>query len=518
MKHTSDIYAVLRHNIVNHVSKTYKGFDTSTFSIEPPNNPDHGDAASNIAFMLSKQLKKSPHEIATTLAEDFSKKYNVNVAVHKSGFLNFTFSNSSWAYIIKSIIENNASLEQFLDGTSLNIEFVSANPTGPLHVGHTRGAIYGNSLVKLLKSVGCNITSEYYVNDAGSQIDKLNESVKAVKNGQEPPEDGYKGDYIIELAAMEGEPTDLILELIKQDLSELGVEFDVFTSEKEIKKHTELVLSTLKDKGHTYEKDGALFFKSTDFGDDKDRVIIKTDGEHTYFSGDIAYHYDKINRGHTNMLNIFGADHGGYVTRLQSIIQALDSSAKLDVELIQLVKLMQNGKEVNMSKRDGTYVTLRDVLDKVGKDAIRFIMLMQGNNKGLVFDIDKAIEVNMSNPLWYVQYAHARICSLLGSKNIIVPNSLDDVIKNESTHKLLQKLSQWPYITKKATFAREPHRIAVYSYELAGCFHSFYKSGGKINNPLDQKVSAQKQAICQATKFVLAESLAIVGVEPLNRL
>ncbi len=521
MVYTTDIYANLRNMITAQALKLYPEFDVTTFSVEPPNNPNHGDAASNISFMLAKHTKKPPKDIAFELAKKLSNTSFMDVDVHQSGFINFTFPSSSWAAIVRSIIETDATPERFMDGTSLNIEFVSANPTGPLHVGHTRGAVYGDSLANLLSLVGCNVTREYYVNDAGKQIDKLNQSVEAIKNGEEPPEDGYKGDYITKLSTMEGNPADLLLDFIKQDLFDLGIDFDVFTSEKETKKHMETMLNILKIKGLTYEKDGALFFKSTDFGDDKDRVIIKESGEYTYFAGDIAYHCDKIERGHTNMLNIFGADHGGYTTRLKSFVQSLNSGAQitnLDIELIQLVKLMQDGEEVNMSKRDGTYITLRDVLDKVGKDAIRFLMLMQGNNKGLMFDLDKAIEVNMDNPLWYVQYAHARICSLLNNKIIIVPHSLDDVISNESTHKLLQKLSQWPYIVKKAAIAREPHRIAVYAYELAGCFHSFYKSGGKINDPLDQKVSAQKQAICQATKFVLADCLAIIGVKPLNRL
>lgn len=518
MVYTTDIYANLRNMIATHASKLYPEFDAATFSVEPPNNPNHGDAASNIAFMLAKHAKKSPKDIAFELAKKLSNTTFMDVDVHQSGFINFTLPSSSWAAIVGSIIKTDATPEPILAETALNIEFVSANPTGPLHVGHTRGAIYGDSLANLLSSVGCSITREYYVNDAGSQIDKLNQSVDAIKNGVEPPEDGYKGDYITELSTMEGDPADLLLDLIKLDLSDLGVDFDVFTSEKETKKYTKTVLKYLEDVGYTYEKDGALFFESTVFGDDKDRVLIKSSGDPTYLTGDIAYHYDKIKRNQMNMLNIFGADHGGYVTRLKSIVDALNPTTVLDIELIQLVKLMQDGKEVGMSKRDGTYVTLRDVLDKVGKDAIRFLMLMQGNNKGLTFDLDKAIEVNMDNPLWYVQYAHARICSLLGDKIIIVPNSMDDVIKNESTRKLLQKLSQWSYIVKKAANAREPHRIAVYAYELAGCFHSFYNTGGKINDPLDQKVSAQKQAICQATKLVLAESLAIIGVEPLNRL
>jgi len=517
--------------------KIFAGLDLRQVSTQPPRNSSHGDIASNVALVLSKQAVKSPMDLAQIIADNLIEfEWTKEVNVIEPGFINFTIHNDFWIKLIHYY--NNDFNYPFLSdigaGEKILMEYVSANPTGPLHIGHARGAIYGDSLANLLEAVGYKIKREYYINDAGNQIQKLKESIDAASLGHEIPEDGYHGEYIKELDKMSGNPIDNIMNWIKTDLSELGIEFDSFVSEMDIlvgSTNMETALKVLKKDDLIYtDNSGATFFRSTRFGDDKDRVLIKSTGENTYFINDVAYHLNKIYRGYTNLIDIFGADHSGYVTRIKSVVEALsEGETKLNIELVDLLHIMRDGKPMRMSKRQANYVTLRDVLDEVGPDALRIMMLMQTNTKTINFDLDKVVKQSSDNPVWYMQYAHARTCSIMRRLKEFpeLESQIADVFDfdysfTDTERELMKKLSQWQYLVEGAANKHEPHLVAVYLYDLAALFHRLWSEGrdkDKLfimeDNP---ELTALRVKLVTATQKVLKAGMEIIGVTPMEEL
>ncbi|MEP1519019.1 MAG: arginine--tRNA ligase, partial [Ascidiaceihabitans sp.] len=489
------------------------------------------------------------------------------------GFLNLRLAPTVWQGVVQDVLQQGAGFgrSNLGQGKKVMVEYVSANPTGPLHVGHTRGAVFGDALASLLDFAGYNVTREYYINDGGAQVDVLARSVYLrylEAHGQDVAfEDGtYPGDYLIDvgiaLKAKVGDAfvdkgeqfwlqevreyaTEAMMDLIRADLGQLGIKMDNFFSEKSLY-GTGLIESAIKsldDKGLIYE--GVLeppkgkkpedwepreqtLFKSTDHGDDVDRPVKKSDGAWTYFAPDIAYHFDKVQRGFDMLIDVFGADHGGYVKRMKAAVSALsDGRVPLDIKLTQLVKLYKNGEPFKMSKRAGTFVTLRDVVDQVGSDVTRFVMLTRKNDAPLDFDFDKVLEQSKDNPVYYVQYAHARIASILRKATdagIAVQDtdlSSADLSKLDHTAELAlaMKLSEWPRLVETAARSNEPHRVAFYLYELASDFHSLYhlgrsEDGLRAIQDDDHATSQAKIALARATAVVIAAGLGILGVEP----
>ena len=551
-----------------------EGLDFANVAVEPPRDAAHGDMATNAAMVLAKPAKMKPRDIADALAVKLSDDARVtNAEVAGPGFLNLRLAPDLWQNVVKSALLSGADFgrSDMGQGLKVNVEFVSANPTGPLHVGHTRGAVFGDALSALLDFVGFDVTREYYINDGGAQVDVLARSVYLrylEAFGKEVAfEDGtYPGDYLIPvgqalkekvgdayvdqpedvwLAEIRAYSTDAMMELIRADLKALGVEMDVFYSEKSLygTGRIEAALRALEDKGLIYE--GVLeppkgkkpedwepreqtLFKSTEHGDDVDRPVKKSDGGWTYFAPDIAYHYDKVTRGFDALIDVFGADHGGYVKRMKAAVSALsDGKVPLDVKLTQLVKLWKNGQPFKMSKRAGTFITLRDVVDQVGADVTRFHMLTRKNDASLDFDFDKVLEQSKDNPVFYVQYAHARVCSVLrkaaeaGIASDDATLQAADLTKLDSEAEILvaKKLAEWPRLIEIAGRTNEPHRIAFYLYELASELHTFWNKGNedpslRFVQEGDADTSQAKIALARAVAVVISAGLGILGVTP----
>lgn len=549
------------------------GLATSNVTVEPPRDAAHGDMATNAAMVLAKPAGLKPRDIADTLAEKLRADPRIEEAsVAGPGFLNLRLTPAAWYGVLDAILDEGADYGRGSIGAGrrVNVEFVSANPTGPLHVGHTRGAVFGDALASLLDFAGFDVTREYYINDGGAQVDVLARSVYLrylEAHGQKVAfADGtYPGDYLIpvgeRLKELKGDAyvdqpeemwleevrnfaTDAMMDLIRADLKALGVEMDVFYSEKSLygTGRIEAAIEDLKSKGLIYE--GVLeppkgkkpedwepreqtLFKSTEHGDDVDRPVMKSDGSWTYFAPDIAYHYDKVSRGFDALIDIFGADHGGYVKRMKAAVSALsDGKTPLDIKLTQLVKLFKNGEPFKMSKRAGTFVTLRDVVDQVGPDVTRFVMLTRKNDAMLDFDFDKVMEQSRENPVFYVQYAHARVASVL-RKAQEAGIAVDDatlraadraVLDHPSELGLIAKLAEWPRLVETAARTNEPHRVAFYLYELAGVFHALWNKGNEVPSLRfvqdDPKVTQSKIALARATSVVIAAGLGILGVTP----
>lgn len=551
-----------------------EGLDFANVAVEPPRDAAHGDMATNAAMVLAKPAKMKPRDIADTLAAKLAEDARVtNAEVAGPGFLNLRLAPGLWQNVVKSALHAGADFgrSDMGQGLKVNVEFVSANPTGPLHVGHTRGAVFGDALSSLLDFVGYNVTREYYINDGGAQVDVLARSVYLrylEAFGKEVAfEDGtYPGDYLIPVGqalkdkvgdAYVDQPedvwlleireyaTDAMMELIRADLKALGVEMDVFYSEKSLygTGRIEAALKALEDKGLIYE--GVLeppkgkkpedwepreqtLFKSTEHGDDVDRPVKKSDGGWTYFAPDIAYHYDKVTRDFDALIDVFGADHGGYVKRMKAAVSALsDGKVPLDVKLTQLVKLWKDGQPFKMSKRAGTFITLRDVVDQVGADVTRFHMLTRKNDASLDFDFDKVLEQSKDNPVFYVQYAHARVCSVLrkaadaGIASDDATLQAADLTKLDSEAEILvaKKLAEWPRLIEIAGRTNEPHRIAFYLYELASELHTFWNKGNedpslRFVQEGDADTSQAKIALARAVAVVISAGLGILGVTP----
>ncbi|MBV0911894.1 arginine--tRNA ligase [Anianabacter salinae] len=547
------------------------GLDLSNVAVEPPRDAAHGDMATNAAMVLAKPAGFKPRDIAEALASRLIADPRVESAdVAGPGFLNLRLDASMWSRLVTGILSDGADYGRtgLGQGRKVNVEYVSANPTGPLHVGHTRGAVFGDALASLLAYAGYDVTREYYINDGGAQVDVLARSVylrylEAHGEAVEFPDGTYPGEYLIDVGQAlrdkvgeayvgQGEEvwldevrsfaTEAMMDLIRADLKLLGVEMDVFYSEKSLYGTglIESAIESLRAKGLIYkgtleppkgktpddwEPREQTLFRSTDHGDDVDRPIMKSDGAWTYFAPDIAYHYDKVQRGYDQLIDVFGADHGGYVKRMKAAVSALsEGRVPLDIKLTQLVKLYKNGEPFKMSKRAGNFVTLSDVVDQVGADVTRFVMLTRKNDAPLDFDFDKVTEQSKDNPVFYVQYANARINSVLrkaAEQGITLTDTPD--MTDEAEVAVAKKLAEWPRLVEIAAKGHEPHRIAFYLYDLASDFHALWNRGNdkpalRFLQDDDPAASAGKIALPRAVGVVICAGLGILGVTPVEEM
>jgi arginyl-tRNA synthetase len=556
--------------------------DLSRVVVEPPRDASHGDMATNAAMVLAKEARTKPRDLAEAIAAKLrTDDLIASVDVAGPGFINLTLKPQAWSDALRTVLREGASYGRSTMGGAekVNVEYVSANPTGPMHVGHCRGAVFGDALASLLVSAGFDVTREYYINDAGAQVDVLARSAflryrEALgEDIGEIPEGLYPGDYLKPvgeaLAAEHGDrlltmsegawlPTvraraiAMMMDMIKTDLAALNIKHDVFFSERSLieagnNKVTETI-DFLRSKGDVYEgrlpppKGGApvedyedreqTLFRATAYGDDVDRPLMKSDGSYTYFAADIAYHKNKFERGFHNLVDVWGADHGGYIKRVQAAVKAVTAGkATLDVKVVQLVRLLRAGEPVRMSKRSGDFVTLREVVDEVGSDAVRFMMLFRKNDAVLDFDLAKVIEQSKENPVFYVQYGHARGHSIFKNAREVVPDLpeqadaraaylLDAAVErltDPAELSLLRLLALYPRMIEAAAVAHEPHRIAFYLYDLASEFHALWTRGRDlpylrfiINN--DAEMTKARLALVQGVVSVLASGLAVLGV------
>ncbi len=512
--------------------------------LDKPKKEEFGDFSTNIAMLLAPVEKKAPREIAKAIAERVSASTGVSKCeVAGPGFINIFLEKTFWLAVLEDIIKSGAlyGRSEAGKGRKVQVEFVSANPTGPLHIGHGRGAAVGDALSNILKAAGYEVTKEYYINDAGRQVLTLGESIRLrIEELQgrkvEFPQDFYKGEYIKEIAAeylaKHGSPdapgapslkefgSKAMLERIKADLLDFGIEFDNWFSEKSLD-DTGRVAATIEElsgKGFVFEAEGALWLRTTEFGDDKDRVLIKADGERTYFASDIAYHRDKIERGYDSIVNIWGADHHGYEGRIRALIKALGhDDAVLRIIFIQLVALLRGGVPVAMGKREGEFVTLRQVMDEVGRDACRFFFLMRRSDAQLDFDLDLAKSQAPENPVYYVQYCHARIKSIIAfaaEKGSAMPSNFDSSLLSRLDQKeeaeLIRHLGSFGEVVERSAEAMEPHRITFYLMELAALFHPYYNKNRVVTE--DAELTGARLLLCGAVATVAANGLALLGV------
>ena len=556
--------------------------DLSRVVVEPPRDAAHGDMATNAAMVLAKEAKAKPRDLAEAIASRLrADDLIAAVDIAGPGFINLTLKPSAWSEALRVVLREGDGYGQSTLGAAekVNVEYVSANPTGPMHVGHCRGAVFGDALASLLNFAGFEVTREYYINDAGAQVDvlarsaylryreALGEDIGAIPDGL------YPGDYLKPvgqaLAAEFGDKLKampeaawlrpvrvkaiaMMMDEIKGDLAALKIKHDVFFSERSLieggNNRVNATIDFLRSKGDVYEgrlppPKGApvedyedreqTLFRATAYGDDVDRPLLKSDGSYTYFASDIAYHRDKFDRGFRNLVDVWGADHGGYIKRMQAAIKAVTSDeAALDVKIVQLVKLLRNGEPVKMSKRSGDFVTLREVVDEVGRDAVRFMMLYRKNDAVLDFDLAKVIEQSRENPVFYVQYGHARGHSVFRNAREVVPDLPEDArarqaylgeaaverLTDPGELDLLRRLALYPRMIEAAATAHEPHRIAFYLYDLASEFHGLWTRGRDlpylrfiINN--DAEITKARLALVQGVVSVLASGLAILGVQ-----
>jgi len=563
--------------------------DASRVVVEPPRDPAHGDMATNVAMVLAREAGKKPRELADLVADKLRADDLIAKAdVAGPGFINLALKQEAWIDTLRAAINAGARYGRgTADGHKVNVEYVSANPTGPMHVGHCRGAVFGDALANLLDFAGLAVTREYYINDAGAQVDVLARSAylryrEALGETITIPEGLYPGDYLKPVgealanehgAALNQMPEeqwlpivrakaiDMMMAMIRDDLAALNVKQDVFFSERSLVEGTDQVAATiqwLRQKGDIYEgrlppPKGApvedwedreqTLFRATAFGDDVDRPLMKSDGSYTYFASDIAYHKSKFDRGFADMIDVWGADHGGYIKRMQAAVKAVtEGKAALDVKVVQLVRLLRAGEPVKMSKRAGEFVTLREVVDEVGRDAVRFMMLYRKNDAVLDFDLAKVIEQSRDNPVFYVQYGHARACSIFrnaregvsssdGASPAVPDLPVDDparaeflaaaplaLLTDSGELALIKKIAEYPRLVEAAAAAHEPHRIAFYLYELASEFHAHWTRGGKESPHLrfiiqsDPRLTVARLALVQGVATVLASGLALLGV------
>ena len=562
--------------------------DLSRVVVEPPKDPTHGDMATNAAMVLAKEAKAKPRDLAEKIAERLrADDLIASVDVAGPGFINLTLKVSAWADELRAVLRGGSAYGRSAIGAGekVNVEYVSANPTGPMHVGHCRGAVFGDALASLLQLAGFDVIREYYINDAGAQVDVLARSAflryrEALgEDIGEIPEGLYPGDYLKPvgqalaaehgktllamseaewLPAVRAKAIAMMMEAIKGDLAALNIKHDVFFSERSLvaggNNRVAETIDFLRAKGDVYEgrlppPKGApvddyedreqTLFRATAFGDDVDRPLLKSDGSYTYFASDIAYHKDKFDRGFRNLVDVWGADHGGYIKRVEAAIKAVTSgAATLDVKIVQLVKLLRNGEPVKMSKRSGDFVTLREVVDEVGKDAVRFMMLYRKNDAVLDFDLAKVIEQSRDNPVFYVQYGHARGHSIFrtareevlkdlpeeeGARLAYLAPAPVDRLTDPAELSLLRKLAVYPRTVEAAAAAHEPHRIAFYLYDLASEFHALWTKGRDlpylrfiINN--DAEMTKARLAMVQGVVTVLASGLGVLGVGAPNEM
>jgi arginyl-tRNA synthetase len=553
------------------------GLDLTAVAVEPPRDAGHGDMATNAAMVLAKPAGMPPRAIAEALAARLGADPRIaEAAVAGPGFLNLRLRPEAWQSLVGAVLRAGADFGRSTlgQGRKVNVEFVSANPTGPMHVAHARGAVVGDALAALLAFAGHAVTREYYINDGGGQVDVLARSAyeryrEAHGLSPEIAEGLYPGDYLIPvgqalkdrygdslldrpegdwLAEVRSFATDRMMAMIREDLAALGVTMDVYSSEKALygTGQIEAAIERLRDLGLIYqgrleppkgkapedwEPREQTLFRSTAFGDDQDRPVQKADGGWTYFAPDIAYHFNKVSRGFDELINIFGADHAGYVKRLKAVVSALsENRVALDIKLIQLVKLLKGGEIVKMSKRAGTFVTLRDLIDEVGPDVVRFVMLTRKNDVALDFDFDRVTEQSKDNPVFYVQYANARVNSILrrareaglavGDASLAAAPLAH--LGHEAELAVIRKLGEWPRLVEIAARGHEPHRVAFYLYELASDFHGLWNRGNEDDSLRflqdDPAISAAKIALARAVGVVICAGLGILGVTPVEEM
>ena len=517
------------------------------FVIEIPNNPDHGHFATNLAMALAKEQKNSPRNIAEIIIQHLvdHDRFILKAEIGGAGFINFFVATEQWYNLLSNIItlREDYGRNSLGRGEKIMVEFVSANPTGPIHLGHGRGAALGDSLCRILAFSGYDVRREFYINDGGQQINILGESIysrwRQLSDPSYPfPEDGYQGDYIHELALDIAKETklenldkheaiDLLTELgkdkmlkeIKEGLANFRIHFDLWYKESDLYSSGKIdsAIKLIEKRGLLFEKDGALWIRTSSFGDDKDRVVRKKDGEFTYFATDISYHLDKWKRGFKRVINIWGADHHGYVDRVKAALMAEGIPDNwLDVILIQLVKLWQGGAEVKMSKRSGKYVTLQELVDDVGVDAVRFVFLSKDHTTPLDFDIDLVKRKDSENPVYYVQYAHARICSIFrkaAKENIHLPEHPGSILQRldlDEEIALIRKMAEFPLLIEEIAGDLVPHRMTYYLTELAGGFHRYYNRHRVISN--DRTLSQARLLLSSGVKIIIKNGLSLLGV------
>ena len=550
------------------------GLDLARVVVEPPRDPAHGDLATNAALVLAKEARTNPKVLGEALAAELRADPRIaEVSVAGPGFINLRLVPAVFHEVLRSALSAPEAFGRAqLSGGPINVEYVSANPTGPMHVGHGRGAVFGDALCNLLVAAGRQVTREYYINDAGVQVDVLARSAfqryrEALGEPFTITEGLYPGDYLkpvgVKLAEEHGRalldrpeaewlPTvretalAMMMDMIRADLAAIGIRHDVFFSERTLQESgaVKTLLQELRERGLVYEgrlppPKGQLpedwedreqtLFRTKEFGDDSDRPLLKSDGSYTYFASDIAYHRTKFEAGATELIDVLGADHGGYVKRMQAAVKAVsDGKATLDVKLCQLVRLLRAGEPVKMSKRSGEFVTLRDVIDEVGRDAIRFMMLYRKNDATLDFDLAKVVEQSKDNPVFYVQYAHARVRSVqrqareaFPDADLSAPALLHEAdfgrLADPGEHEMMRLIAQYPRVLESAAVAHEPHRIAFHLYELASALHSFWNKGKDLPqlrfvNASDRKSTWARLALVEALRSTLAAGLAVLGV------
>jgi arginyl-tRNA synthetase len=544
-----NLQAAVEAELINYLAESlkkavYEGklelAEIPEINIEIPREKEHGDYATNIALVLAGKAGLNPRQLAEIIIDNFETEIVEEISIAGPGFINLKLKND-WLYknlnLIKELGDDYGRVEAG-QGKKVQVEFVSANPTGPLHVGHSRGAVVGDVTAAILAAAGYDVEREYYINDAGNQMDILAESTllryqELLGEDIELPENIYAGAYVKEIAAelkaeygadlktkAETEQLEIcreyayqkMLKNIERDLAEFGIEFDNWFSERTL--HPDKIqqaIASLREKGYIYEQEEALWFKSTEFGDDKDRVVIKSDGSATYLAADIAYHLDKLERGFDKLINVWGADHHGYIPRMQAVIEAFGYDREtLEVIVVQMVTLLRNGKKMPMSKRAGSFVTMRDVNQEVGTDAARYYYIMRSTDSHLDFDLELAKEQSSSNPVYYVQYAHARIHSILDNADLTASADNLDLLVDPAEIDLLKMLARLPEEVTLSAESRQPHHLTTYAYDLATAFHSFYNNC-RVNTD-DQNLAQARLYLVDAARQVLKNVLTLLGI------
>lgn len=547
----ADLASTVRHITLDVLRG--RGLETSAVpeevTVERPRNPDHGDYATNIALQVAKKVGMNPRDLGEALSAVLADHPAIDSAeVAGPGFINLRLASAAQGQLVADILKAAATFghSDLYAGETINLEFVSANPTGPIHLGGTRWAAAGDSLGRVLEASGAQVTREYYFNDHGGQIDRFARSLVAAAQGEPTPEDGYGGDYIGEIAsaivsahpdALQGSEADvqelfrregveMMFAHIKESLHEFGVDFDVFFHENSLFESgaVDRAIAILKDNGNLYEADGAWWLRSTDFGDDKDRVVLKSDGEAAYIAGDIAYVADKFDRGHTRAIYMLGADHHGYIARLRAAAQALGYDADaVEVLIGQMVNLVRDGQAVRMSKRAGTVITLDDLVDAIGVDGARYALVRSSVDSTLDIDLDLWTKQSADNPVYYVQYGHARLCSIDRKARELGVDGADAdfaMLTHAKEGDLIRTLGEYPAVVKAAAELREPHRVARYTEELASSFHKFYDSCQILPKAGErpQPIHSARLALAQATRQVVSNALALIGVSAPERM
>jgi arginyl-tRNA synthetase len=529
------------HETITQTARTFAGDESLSPSLEVPPKAELGDYSSNAAMLMAKVLGRAPRDIAAELSVELAREFGPTIEkteVAGPGFINFFLADSWYRQVVGDLtVDGTAPVPPVADPEKILIEFVSANPTGPLTAASGRHAAYGDALSRLLKATANFVTTEYYVNDGGSQVESFAASIAARMTGGEPPENGYHGDYVNELAERAVteriEPTDLgtlalsgvewMVDGIRASLVRFGVEMDDFFSERSLYEGglVDRELERLRVTGNTFEDEGALWLRTTDFGDDKDRVLVRSGGEPTYFGADVAYHADKIERGYSRLVDVWGADHHGYVARMAAAIKAFDDGVDFEVQILQMIHLVEGGQRTKMSKRAGDIVTLDELVDDIGTDAARFFLLQRSHDSTFDLDLDLARSQSSDNPVYYVQYAHARIRSILRraeEEGLTRDDAeLTEAPVDPSEKALIAKLLAFPAEVHEAAERRAPHRICAYASQVAAAYHAFYRDCQVIGAE-GEGVQAARLNLCEVTGKTIRSSLGLLGISAPDRM